>query len=95
MHHQVRPHPLQYSPRKNKIVVLAKENLDNKANARILLPLASKLLLSGRTRTKIRIRKISPTLSATFVSRKTITPTSAPRRSQKTSVGLDNLYVGD
>ena len=93
MHHQMEPNPLQYSLRRNRTVVFAKEDPDDKAKARILLPLASTPLLSGRTR--IRTRKTYPTLSATPASRKVIMPTSVPRRSQKTSVGLDDLYVGD
>ena len=40
MHHQVGPNPLWHSPRRNRIVVLAKEDPDNRAKARILLPLA-------------------------------------------------------
>ena len=95
MHHQMEPNLLRHSPKKTRIVILAEENPDNRAKARIPLPLALMPLLSGKTRTKIRTRKTSPTLSATLVSRKTITPTSAPRRSQKTSVGLNNLHVGD
>ena len=54
MHCQVGPNPLRHSPRRNKTVVLAKEDPDDKAKARILLPLASTPLLSGKTRTKIR-----------------------------------------
>ena len=93
MHHYLGLNPLLHSPRRNRTVVLAKEDPDNKAKARILLPLASTPLLSGRTR--IRTRKTYPTLSATPASRKVIMPTSVPRRSQKTSVGLDDLHVGD
>ena len=93
MHYQAGPNPLRHSPKKNKTVNLAKEDPDNRAKARILLPLASTPLLSGRTR--IRTRKTYPTLSATPASRKIIMPTSVPRRSQKTSVGLNNLHVGD
>ena len=95
IHHQVGPNPLRHSPRKNRTVVLAKEDPDNKVKARIPLPLASTPLLSGRTRTKIRTRKTSPTLSATLISRKAITPTSVPRRSQKTSVSFNDLHVGN
>ena len=93
IHRQVGPNPLWPSPRRNRTVVLAEENPDDRAKARILLPLASTPLLSGRT--KIRTKKTYPTLSATLASRKVIMPTSVPRRSQKTSVGLDDLYVGD
>ena len=93
IHRQVGPNPLWPSPRRNRTVVLAEENPDDRAKARILLPLASTPLLSGRTR--IRTRKTYPTLSATPASRKVIMPTSVPRRSQKTSVGLDDLHVGD
>ena len=95
IHHQVGPNFLRHSPRKNRTVIFAEENSDDKAKARILLPLASTPQLSGRTRTKIRTKKISPILNATLVSKKAITPTNALRRSQKTSVGLDNLHVGD
>ena len=93
IHRQVGPNPLWPSPRRNRTVVLAEENPDDRAKARILLPLASTPLLSGRTR--IRTRKTYPTLSATPASRKVIMPTSVPRRSQKTSVGLDDFHVGD
>ena len=93
MRHQVGPNLLLHSPRRNRTVVLAEEDPNNKAKARILLPLASTPLLSGRTKTRIRTRKISPILSTTLVSKKIIMPTSVPKRSQKTSVGLDNLYV--
>ena len=95
MHHQVRPNPLRYSPRKTRTIVLVEENPDNRAKARIFLPLGSTPLLSRRTRTRIKTRKTSPTLSATLVSRKAITPTSAPKKSQKTSVGFDDLLIGD
>ena len=93
MRHQAGPNPLRHSPRRNRTVVLAEEDPDDRAKARILLPLASTPLLSGRTKTRIRTRKISPILSTTLVSKKIIMPTSVPKRSQKTSVGLDNLYV--
>ena len=93
MRHQAGPNPLRHSPRRNKTVILAEEDPDDRAKARILLPLASTPPLSGRTR--IRTRKTYPTLSATPASRKVIMPTSVPRRSQKTSVGLDDLHVGD
>ena len=95
MHYQVGPNPLWHSPKRTKTVVLAEENPDDKAKARIPLLLALMPLLSGKTRIKIRTRKTSLTLNATFVSRKTITPISAARRSQKTSVNLDNLHIGD
>ena len=81
MHHYLGLNPLLHSPRRNRTVVLAKEDPDNKAKARILLPLASTPLLSGRTRTRIMIRKISPTLSITLISKKVITQTNIPRRS--------------
>ena len=95
MHCQVGPNPLRHSPRRNKTVILAEEDPDDRAKARILLSLVSTPLLSGRTKTKLRTTKTYPTLSATPASRKVIIPTSVPRRSQKTSVSLDNLYVGD
>ena len=95
MRHQAGPNPLQHSPRKNRIVVLAKENPDERAKDRILLPLASTPLPSDRTRTRIRTRKTYPILSATPASRKVILPTSVPRKSQTTSIGLDNLHVSD
>ena len=93
IHRQVGPNSLRPSPRRNRTVVLAKENPDDRAKDRILLLLASTPLLSGRTR--IRTRKTRPTLSATPTRRKIIIPTSVPRRSQKTSIGLDDLHVGD
>ena len=93
IHHQVGHNPLRPSPRRNRTVVLAEENPDDRAKARILLPLASTLLLSGRTR--IRTRKTYLILSATPESRKVIMPTSVPNKSQKTSVGLNDLHVGD
>ena len=95
MRYQARTNPHWRSLRRNRIVVLVEENPDNRIKARIPLPLASTPLLSERTKTRIRTRKTSPTLSATPVSRKAIMPTSALRRSQKTSVGLDDLYVDD
>ena len=95
MHHQARPNILRHSPRRNRIVVFTKENLNDRAMARILLPLASTPLLSGKTRTKIRTRKTYLILNATPLSKKIIMPTNVPRKSQKTSVSLDNFYVGD
>ena len=95
MHHQVELNPLRHSPRRNRTVVLAEEDPDDRAKARILRPLALTPPPSGKTRIKIRTRKTYPTLSATLASRKAIMPTSVPRRSQKTSVGLDDLHVGD
>ena len=95
MRHQAGPNPHRHSLKRNRIVTLVKEGPNNRAKARTPLPLASMLLQSRKTKTRIRIRKTSPILSATFVSRKTTMPTSAPRKSQKTSVGLDNLHVGD
>ena len=85
----------RHSLRRNRIVVLVKKNPDNRAKAKIPLPLASTPLLSGKTRSKIRTRRTSLTLSLILVSRKAIMPISNPRKSQKTSVGLDNLHVGD
>ena len=93
IHCQVGPNPLRPSLRRNRTVVLAEEDPDDRAKDRILLPLASTPLLSGRTR--IKTRKTYPTLSAIPASRKVIMPISVPRRSQKTSVGLDDLHVGD
>ena len=95
MHCQVGLNPLRHSPRRNRIVVLAEKNPDDKAKARILLPLALTPLPLGKTRIRIRIRKTYPTLSATLTNRKALMPISVPRRSQETSVDLDNLYVGD
>ena len=95
MRHQAGPNPLRHSPRRNRTVVLAEEDPDDRAKARILLPLASTPPPSGKTRIRIRTRKTYPMLSATLASRKAIMPTSVPRRSQKTSVGLDDLHVGD
>ena len=95
MHHQVESNPLWQNLRKTKTVVLAKQDPNDRAKAKIPLPLASMPLLLGRTRTKIRTKRTSLTLSATLVSRKAITPISAPRKSQKTSVSLDDFHVGD
>ena len=95
MHYQVGPNLHQHSLRKNKIVVLVKEDPDNRAKARILLSLASTPLLSEKTKIRIKTRRTSPILSTTLVSRKAIMSTSAPKRSQKTSIGLINLYVDD
>ena len=95
MHRQVGLNPLRHSPRRNRTVVLAKEDPNERAKAGILLPLASMPLLSGRTRTRIRTRKTYLILSATPASKKIIMPTSVPRRSQKTSVSLDNFHVDD
>ena len=95
IHHQVRLNLLRHSPRRNRTVVLAEEDPDNRVKARILLPLASTPPPSGKTKIRIRTRKTYPTLSVTLASRKAIMPTSVPRRSQKTSVGLDDLHVGD
>ena len=50
IHRQVGPNPLWPSPRRNRTVVLAKEDPNNRAKDRILLPLASTPLLSGKTR---------------------------------------------
>ena len=87
--------PHRHNLKKNRIVVFDKENPNDKAKARMFLPLASTPLLPGRTRTRIRTRKTSQTLSTTPVKRNAIIPTCVPRKSQKTSVGLDDLYVGD
>ena len=95
MHYQAGPNPHWHSLRKNKIVIFAEDDPDNRAKARIPLSLTLTSLLSERTRTKIKTRRTSPILSATFVSRKNIIPTNALRRSQKTSVGLDNLHIDD
>ena len=95
MHHQTGPNPLWHSPKRDKTVVLVEENPDKRAKAKTPLPLASTPLQSGKTRTRIRTKKTSLTLSAILVSRKTTMPTSALRKSQKTSVGFDDLHVGD
>ena len=95
IHHQVGPNPLWHSSKRTKTVVLTKEDPNDRAKTKILLPLASMLLLSRRTRTRIRTRRTSPILNGTLVSKKPITPASALRKSQKTSVGLDNFHVGD
>ena len=94
MRHQMGPNPHRHSPKRTRIVVLAEEDPNNKAKARILLPLTSMPLLSKRTRTKIKTWKIYPTLSAIFVSRKVIMPISVSRKSQKTSVSLHDFHVG-
>ena len=91
IYHQVGPNPLRHSPKRTRTVILAKKNLDNRAKAKIPLPLVSMPLLSGKTWIRIRIRRTSPTLSATLVSRRAITPTNALKKKQKTSVGLNNL----
>ena len=93
IHRQVEPNLLRPSPRRNRTIVLAKEDPDDKAKTRILLPLLSTPLLSRRI--KIRTKKTYPTLSAIPASRKVIMLTSVPKKSQKTNVGLDNLHVGD
>ena len=93
IHCQVGPNPFWPSPRRNKTIVLAEENPNNRAKARILLPLASMPLLLGRI--KIKTRKTYPILSATPASKKVIMPTSVLRRSQKTSVGLDDFHFND
>ena len=89
----MRPNPHRHSSRKTITIVLLKKNPDNKAKARIPLPLASTPMVSGIIR--IRSRKTHQTLNAILVNRKVIIPISVLRRSQKTSVGLNNLYVGD
>ena len=95
MHRQVGFNPLWHSPRKNRTVVLTKEDPDNRTKTRILLLLMSTPLPSGKRRIKIRTRKTYPILSATLANRKTIMPISVPRRSQKTSVNFDDLHVDD
>ena len=93
--HQVRLNPHRHSPIKTRIVILAKKNHDNKVKAKIFLPLASMLLLSGSSKIRIRRRKTYLILSAILVSKNLIMLISVPRRSQKTSVGLDDLYIDD
>ena len=95
MRHQAGANPYKHSLRRNRTVILAEENLNDSAKAKIPLPLALMSLLSGRTRTKIRTKKTSPILSATLESRKTIMPTCALRKIQKTNVGPNNIYVSD
>ena len=95
LHHQVGLNPLRHSLWKTKRVVLAKENPNNKAKARILLPLAVTPPLSRKTWSKIRTKRTSLALSAALVSRKIIMPISALRKSQKTSISLDNLHISD
>ena len=95
MRHQVGPNSYRHIPRKTRTVVFAKKNPNNKAKAKILLPLVSTLPLSRRTRPRIRTKKTYQILSTTFVSKRVIMPTSVLRRSQKTSVGLDDLHLGD
>ena len=65
------------------------------AKARILLLLVSMPPPSIKTWTKIRTRKTYSILSAILISKKIIMPISIWRKSQKTSIDLDNLYVGD
>ena len=93
--HQAGPNPHRHSLKRNRIVAFVKEGPDDRAKARISLSLVSMPLQSEKTRTRIRTKKTFPTLSITLVSRKVTMPTSAPRRSQKTSIDLDNLHVGD
>ena len=95
IYRQVGLNLLRHSSRRNRTVILAEENPNNRAKARILLLLTSMPLPSGKIRIRIRTRKTYPTLSATLANRKAIMPTSVPRRSQKTSVSLDDLHVGD
>ena len=95
MHHQVGFNSYWHSPRRIRTVVPAEENPDDKAKARIFLPLVSTPPLSGRTRTMIRTRKTYPILSITLVSKKVIMLINVLRKSQKTSVGLNDFYVGD
>ena len=94
IHRQVGLNPLWHSQERNITIVLAEEYPDDRAKARILLLLASTPLPSGKTRIKIRTRKTYPTLSAIFANKKAIIPTSVRKKSQKTSVSLDHLYVG-
>ena len=77
------PNLYRHDAKRTRTLVLAKENLNNKAKARILLPLTSTPLLSRKTKTRIRIRKTYLTLSATFVSKKVIMPTSVPKGAKK------------
>ena len=95
MHYQVGLNPYPHSPKRTRTVVLVKENPNNKAKTRTFLPLASTPLLLGRTRTKIRTKKTYLTLNAILVSRKVIMLTGIIKKSQKTSVGFDDLHVGD
>ena len=95
MRHQVGPNLHRHSLKRNRTVALVEEDPNDRAKARTPLPLASMPLQLGKTKTRIRTRKTSPTLNAILVSRKATMPTSASRKSQKTSVGLDNLHVGD
>ena len=83
MRHQMGPNPHWHSPKRTRTVIFAKKDPNNKAKARILLQLASMPPLSGKTRTKIRIRKIYSTLSAILISRKIIMPTSISKRAKK------------
>ena len=92
----MRPNFCQHSqPRNTRIIVLAKKDPNNKIKARILLPLALMPPLLRKIKTKIRTRKIWPILSAIIVSRKVIMPTNISKKSQKTSVSLDNLHDDD
>ena len=72
MHHQVEPNSRRHSPKRTRTIVFAKEDPDNKAKAKILLPLASLPPLLKKTRTRIRTKKAYPTLSATLVSKKSL-----------------------
>ena len=89
-HHQLGPNYYWYNQlRKTRIVVFVRKDfiVKVKAKVRILLLLASTLLPSRRT--KIRTRRIL------LVRKKVIMLTSILKKSQKTSVGLDNLHVND
>ena len=95
MRHQAGSNPYRHSLRRNRTVALVEEGPNNRAKARTPLPLASTPLQSGRIKTRIRIKKTSSTLNATLVNRKATMPISAPKKRQKTSVGLDDFYVSD
>ena len=77
------PNPFRHIPKKTKTLVFVKEDRDDKAKNRILLPLMLTPPPSERTRTRIRTKKIYLTLSAILVSRKVIIPISVLKRSQK------------
>ena len=81
IYYEVGLNPLRHGPKRNKKVVFIKEDPNNKAKARILLPLASMPLLSERTKIKIKTIKTSPILNAILVSKKTIMPKSVPKKS--------------
>ena len=95
-HHQVGLNSHWYSQqRKTRTIVFAGKNPINKAKVRtrILLPPASMALPSEKT--KIKTKRTYLILSTTIVSKRATMPISVLKRSQKTSVDIDDLHIGD